>query len=83
MRFLYDGPYDEFKKSLFGLVEIPVPKWVKSRFLPEDNENYQTIFARNEGAVAVPAAGTHFSRELFNRITLKTSKRLSSRSTWA
>ena len=71
LRFLYDGPYDEFKRSLFSLGEIPVPKWVKSKISPEDNENYQTIFARNEGAVAMPAAGAHFSRELFNRMILK------------
>lgn len=71
LRFLYDGPYEEFKRSLFSLGEIPVPKWVKSKISPEDNENYQTIFAKHEGAVAVPAAGTHFSRELFNRMILK------------
>lgn len=71
LRFLYDGPYEEFKKSLFSLGEIPVPKWVKSKISPDDNENYQTIFAKNEGAVAVPAAGTHFSRELFNMMILK------------
>ena len=71
LRFLYDGPYEDFKKSLFDLGELPVPKWVKNKVTPEDNENYQTIFAKNEGAVAVPAAGTHFSRELFNRMILK------------
>ena len=71
LRFLYDGPYEDFKASLFNLGELPVPKWVKGKVTPEDNENYQTIFAANEGAVAVPAAGTHFSRELFNRMILK------------
>ncbi len=71
LRFLYDGPYEDFKQSLFSLGELPVPKWVKNKVTPEDNENYQTIFAKNEGAVAVPAAGTHFSRELFNRMILK------------
>ncbi len=71
LRFLYDGPYEDFKQQLFSLGEIPVPKWVKAHVSEEDNENYQTIFARNEGAVAVPAAGLHFSRELFNRMILK------------
>ena len=71
LRFLYDGPYEDFKQSLFSLGELPVPKWVKSKVTPEDRENYQTIFAEHEGAVAVPAAGTHFSRELFNRMILK------------
>lgn len=71
LRFLYDGPYEEFKETLFSLGETPVPPFVKTEVTPEDKENYQTIFACNEGAVAVPAAGTHFSRELFNRMILK------------
>ena len=71
LRFLYDGPYEEFKKALFALGETPVPQWVKEKPTPEDAENYQTIFAAHEGAVSAPAAGLHFSRELFNRMILK------------
>ena len=71
LRFLYDGPYDEFKQALFALGQTPVPEWVKQTPDPEDAENFQTIFAANEGAVSAPAAGLHFSRELFNRMTLK------------
>ncbi len=71
LRFLFDGSYDEFKKTLFEIGETPVPAIVKEKADPEDAENYQTIFAKNEGAVAAPAAGLHFSRELFNRMILK------------
>ena len=71
LRFLYDGPYEEFKKTLFGLGETPILKFVKEKVSPEDVENFQTIFARHEGAVSAPAAGLHFSRELFNRMILK------------
>ncbi len=71
LRFLYDGPYEDFKKTLFSLGETPVPFWVKPHVTPEDRENYQTIFAAHEGAVSAPAAGMHFSRELFNRMILK------------
>ena len=71
LRFLYDGPYEEFKETLFSLGETPVPFWVKPHVTPEDRENYQTIFAAHEGAVSAPAAGMHFSRELFNRMILK------------
>ena len=71
LRFLYDGPYDEFKQALFALGQTPVPEWVKETPDPEDAENFQTIFAANEGAVSAPAAGLHFSRELFNRMILK------------
>lgn len=71
LRFLYDGPYEEFKQALFALGHTPVPEWVKETTDESDAENYQTIFARNEGAVSAPAAGLHFSRELFNRMILK------------
>ena len=71
LRFLYDGPYDEFKQALFALGQTPVPEWVKEAPDPEDAENFQTIFARNEGAVSAPAACLHFSRELLNRMILK------------
>ncbi len=71
LRFLYDGSYEEFKETLFGLGQTPIPDWVKKEVSPEDAENFQTIFAKNEGAVSAPAAGLHFSRELFNRMILK------------
>ena len=71
LMFLYDGPYEEFKQALFALGHTPVPEWVKETTDESDAENYQTIFARNEGAVSAPAAGLHFSRELFNRMILK------------
>ncbi len=71
LRFLYDGSYEEFKETLFGLGQTPIPDWVKKEVTPEDAENFQTIFAKNEGAVSAPAAGLHFSRELFNRMILK------------
>ncbi|MBQ9184290.1 MAG: tRNA preQ1(34) S-adenosylmethionine ribosyltransferase-isomerase QueA [Bacteroidales bacterium] len=71
LRFLYDGPYDEFKETLYSLGETPILRFVKPKPTPEDKENFQTIFAKHEGAVSAPAAGLHFSRELFNRMILK------------
>ena len=71
LRFLYDGNYDEFKRTLFGLGETPLPKFIKRPVQPEDKERYQTIYARREGAVAAPTAGLHFSRELLKRFEIK------------
>ena len=71
LRFLFDGSYEEFKEALFALGETPILSWVKEKVTPEDRENFQTIFAAHEGAVSAPAAGLHFSRELFNRMILK------------
>lgn len=70
LRFLYDGSYEEFKSSLFALGQTPVPLWVKEKVTEEDAENYQTIFAKKEGAVAAPAAGTHFSSQMMSRMIL-------------
>ncbi|MFV0291190.1 MAG: tRNA preQ1(34) S-adenosylmethionine ribosyltransferase-isomerase QueA [Mangrovibacterium sp.] len=72
LRFLFDGNYDEFKKTLFGLGETPIPLMVKNQrnVEPEDEDRYQTIFAKHEGAVAAPTAGLHFSRELLKRLEI-------------
>ncbi len=70
LRFLYDGQYEQFKEALFSLGKTPVPEWVKTETTEKDAEEFQTIFARHEGAVSAPAAGLHFSRELFNRMIL-------------
>lgn len=71
LRFLYDGPHDEFKKILYSLGETPLPKFIDRPVEAEDAERFQTIFAQNEGAVVAPAAGLHFSRELIKRMEIK------------
>ncbi|MCK5730054.1 MAG: tRNA preQ1(34) S-adenosylmethionine ribosyltransferase-isomerase QueA [Draconibacterium sp.] len=71
LRFLFDGPYDEFKKTLYELGETPLPKFIDRPVQPEDKDRYQTIFAKHEGAVAAPTAGLHFSRELLKRLEIK------------
>lgn len=71
LRFLYDGPYDEFKQQLFAIGETPIPEYMERNAEPEDVERYQNIFARNEGAVVAPAAGLHFSRELMKRMEIR------------
>ena len=71
LRFLFDGDYDEFKKILYDLGETPLPKFINRKVESEDAQNYQTIFAKNEGAVAAPTAGLHFSRELMKRMEIR------------
>jgi len=71
LRFLFDGTHEEFKATLFKLGEMPLPKWIRPKVENVDYERYQTIFAQNEGAVAAPAAGLHFSRELLKRMEIK------------
>jgi len=71
LRFLYDGNHDDFKNALFSLGETPLPRSIKRPVEAEDEDRFQTIFARNEGAVVAPGAGLHFSRELLKRMEIK------------
>lgn len=71
LRFLYDGSYTEFRQKLTELGETPLPKYIKRDVEPEDEERYQTIYAKNEGAVAAPTAGMHFSKHLLKRLEIK------------
>ena len=71
LRFLFDGTHDEFKKALYNLGETPLPRNITRAVEPDDADRFQTIFAKSEGAVSAPAAGTHFSRELLKRMEIK------------
>ncbi len=71
LRFLFEGPYEAFRKKLYELGEVPLPKYIKRKPEPIDTERYQTVYAKNEGAVAAPTAGLHFSRELLKRMEIK------------
>lgn len=71
LRFLYDGPHDEFKETLYSMGETPLPEYITRKVEGWDAERYQCIFAKNEGAVMAPAAGLHFSRELLKRLEIK------------
>ena len=71
LRFLFDGSHEEFKATMFGLGETPIPKYIQRAVEPEDEERYQTVYATEEGAVAAPTAGLHFSKQLMKRLELK------------
>ena len=71
LRFLFDGPYEEFKAIIEKLGETPIPKYINREVEPEDAERYQTVYAKNEGAVAAPTAGLHFSKHLLKRFEIK------------
>ncbi|MDP3313395.1 tRNA preQ1(34) S-adenosylmethionine ribosyltransferase-isomerase QueA [Lutibacter sp.] len=71
LRFLYDGSYEEFRKKLEELGETPLPKYINRPVNESDQERYQTIYAKHEGAVAAPTAGLHFSKHLMKRLEIK------------
>ena len=71
LRFLFDGSYEEFRAKLLELGETPLPKLIGRDVEELDKERYQTIFAKNEGAVAAPSAGLHFSKHLLKRLEIK------------
>jgi len=71
IRFLFDGTEDDFQRELSKLGNTPLPKYIERDPEAVDRERYQTIYAKELGAVAAPTAGLHFSRELMKRLELK------------
>ncbi|MBB79239.1 MAG: tRNA preQ1(34) S-adenosylmethionine ribosyltransferase-isomerase QueA [Crocinitomicaceae bacterium] len=71
LRFLFDGSYEEFKKTITELGQTPLPKYIKRDVEQIDEDRYQTVYAKEEGAVAAPTAGLHFSKQLMKRLELK------------
>jgi len=71
LRFLFDGPYEDFKRTIESLGNTPLPKYIKRAPTPDDKERYQTVYAKHEGAVAAPTAGLHFSKELIKKLEIK------------
>ena len=71
LRFLFEGPYEDFHSKLKELGQTPLPKYIKRPVEQEDEERYQTIYAKHEGSVAAPTAGLHFSKHLLKRLEIK------------
>jgi S-adenosylmethionine:tRNA ribosyltransferase-isomerase len=60
---------NSFQECLTQFGEVPLPPYIKRPPRAEDREDYQTVFAQVEGAVAAPTAGLHFTPELMSRLT--------------
>lgn len=71
IRFFFDGDDDEFREQLRILGNTPLPKYITRPAEEIDRDRYQTIYAKETGAVAAPTAGLHFSRELMKRLEIK------------
>ncbi|MCB0639723.1 MAG: tRNA preQ1(34) S-adenosylmethionine ribosyltransferase-isomerase QueA [Lewinella sp.] len=71
IRFLYDGTDEEFARDLNSLGNTPIPKILGRPAEELDRERFQTVFAKEIGAVAAPTAGLHFSPELMKRLEIK------------
>ncbi len=48
--------------------EVPLPPYIRRRAAPEDQDRYQTVYARDDGSVAAPTAGLHFDSELLQAL---------------
>ena len=71
IRFIFDGNDEDLTKTLNELGETPIPKFIERPVSALDDERYQSVFAKNVGAVAAPSASLHFSRELLKRLEIK------------
>lgn len=68
IRFLYDGPNYELYEKLDAIGDMPLPPYIERDADEKDKEQYQSIFARERGAVAAPTAAMHFTPELVKKL---------------
>ncbi len=71
IRFLYDGNHEALMAAIEELGETPLPREIVRDVEISDRDNFQTIFAKNVGAVAAPTAGTHFTKIMMRRMEVK------------
>ncbi|MBK9487253.1 MAG: S-adenosylmethionine:tRNA ribosyltransferase-isomerase [Chitinophagaceae bacterium] len=60
-----------FAEVLEQAGDIPLPPYIKRKTETADTERYQTIYAKDEGSVAAPTAGLHFTPAIFSKLTAK------------
>ena len=73
VEFNWDGDIS-FAEVLEHVGDIPLPPYIKRKIEKEDTERYQTIYAKDEGSVAAPTAGLHFTKAVFNSLAEKNIK---------
>ncbi len=71
VRMIGDAPVEELMRRVG---HVPLPPYIKRADGPDDETRYQTVYAREDGAVAAPTAGLHFSEELLREIEKKDVK---------
>ena len=68
VRFEYEG---DFHELLDRIGKIPLPPYIERESDEEDKERYQTVYCKEEGSVAAPTAGLHFTQELIEKALQK------------
>ncbi len=71
IRFLFEESNEKLYSILDELGEMPLPPYIKRKPEEADKERYQTVFAKERGAVAAPTAGMHFTTELLDKLREK------------
>ncbi len=80
LRFLHDYSHEEFKSRLYALGQPPLPRYImdlrakeskkNNTVIEDDADDFQCIYAKNEGAVTAPSTGLHFTRQMMKRIDI-------------
>ncbi|MBN8698428.1 MAG: S-adenosylmethionine:tRNA ribosyltransferase-isomerase [Chitinophagales bacterium] len=71
VEFSWTPPTLSFAEILDASGDIPLPPYIKRKNDESDATRYQTIYARDEGSVAAPTAGLHFTQEIFDKLNEK------------
>lgn len=75
IRFEWDDPTLAFGELLAAAGIIPLPPYLNRENTPEDEDRYQTVYAEEEGSVAAPTAGLHFTDEVLRGLEQQGAQR--------
>lgn len=76
VRFQWNGNELSFGEVLESAGRIPLPPYVRREDLEQDYIRYQTVYSKNEGSVAAPTAGLHFTEDVLYKISGKEIRRV-------
>jgi S-adenosylmethionine:tRNA ribosyltransferase-isomerase len=71
IKFTWSDPSQSFSEAMEALGHIPLPPYINRDDEESDSTRYQTIFAREQGSVAAPTAGLHFTENILNALHRK------------
>jgi S-adenosylmethionine:tRNA ribosyltransferase-isomerase len=74
IKFSWSIPELTFAEIIETAGKVPLPPYIHREVEEEDMERYQTIFAENDGSVAAPTAGLHFTKSVFKKLAGKNIK---------
>lgn len=71
VEFYWDNPEKNFLEVIEQMGKVPLPPYIKREAAADDEQRYQTVYSKHQGAVAAPTAGLHFTEDILHDLNKK------------